>query len=98
MLIPSCLSPSSSSNEVCDGHKVKRGSKSRTCVPCNKSFLSPKDLCRHRRTIIHGGAAACLWKCPEHWSCKKGRKGFSRLDNFKRHVISMHGDEFWREL
>jgi hypothetical protein len=46
---------------------------------------------------IHSGSKTKpKFKCPKDWCCKKGRNGFLRLDNYKRHILAVHGEEYWK--
>jgi zinc finger double-stranded RNA-binding protein len=68
------------------------------CVSCDRTFQSRKDLDRHLRSKKHNGSiAGGTFKCLEDWCCVRGQKGFSRLDNFKRHVYAVHGDKNLKE-
>jgi hypothetical protein len=72
--------------------------KDRMCTPCGKTFQSRKDRERHLMTRIHiGSSIGAKFKCPADWCCKRGRKGSSRLDNFKGHVLAVHGEEYWEQ-
>jgi hypothetical protein len=52
-----------------------------TCDECDKSFLYPKDLRRHKTT--HTGS--------KQYRCRLCTKSFSRKDNLRRHCHNEHG-------
>lgn len=63
------------------------------CGPGEKVFKTVNDLDRHRRTV-HGiiNPGSRVWKC-NMAGCTVSDKIWARLDNFKQHVVRMHGTE-----
>ncbi|KAK5946488.1 hypothetical protein PMZ80_000631 [Knufia obscura] len=58
-----------------------------------KSFKTSNDLDRHNKTvhkILEDGD--CYWICPVS-GCPSAEKQWPRLDNFKAHVLRMHGQQ-----
>jgi len=53
------------------------------CDQCDRSFLYPKDLRRHKTT--HTGS--------KQYRCGSCPKAFSRKDNLRRHMSNEHGNE-----
>ncbi|KAF2763136.1 hypothetical protein EJ05DRAFT_506764 [Pseudovirgaria hyperparasitica] len=56
------------------------------CPDCDKGFLYPKDLKRHQSTHT---ASERTFFCPVA-GCKSNANGFTRKDNYKRHMRSKH--------
>ncbi|KAF2670760.1 hypothetical protein BT63DRAFT_353198, partial [Microthyrium microscopicum] len=50
------------------------------CDECERSFLYPKDLRRHKTT--HSGS--------KQYRCRICPKAFSRKDNLRRHMTNEH--------
>ncbi|SPN98762.1 uncharacterized protein DNG_01803 [Cephalotrichum gorgonifer] len=66
-----------------------RHSRRFTCSACATKFGTKNDLQRHRATV-HGQRSADAWFCDDP-TCKRRDRGFSRKDNFMKHLRDVHG-------
>lgn len=70
-----------------------------TCDLCpttsRRSFPNAIDLLRHKRILHHAynavASGTCVWKCDID-RCSGSVKVYRRLENLKKHVQSMHGE------
>ncbi|KAJ9657216.1 hypothetical protein H2198_004442 [Neophaeococcomyces mojaviensis] len=72
-----------------------RSDKKFLCEICSgkkKQFSTSNDLAQHQKTV-HGKMQVgdCVWIC-KIADCPAGTKSWPRLDNFKQHLIKMHGN------
>jgi len=79
-------------------HELRKRKKLYWCAVCTanggKSFKTSNDLDRHNRSI-HGllKDGDRFWMCPVN-GCASAGKSWTRLDNFKSHVLTMHGQQY----
>lgn len=59
-----------------------------SCSMCDWKFGTRSDLERHESTV-HSQGAARQWYCTDP-SCRRGGRGFSRRDNFRKHMREVH--------
>src|ERR1700760_2702395 len=66
--------------KICRHHARRYEKRPYTCDQCDRSFLYPKDLRRHKTT--HTGS--------KQYRCRICPKSFSRKDNLRRHINNEH--------
>jgi len=76
--------------------------KSHTCTlcaaDCSTSFKTVNDLARHMRSVHKAYRNSDpYWRCGVE-GCTSAEKCWPRLDNFKAHVIRMHGIQYEMQL
>ena len=59
-----------------------------SCTTCDWRFGSRSDLERHESTV-HWQGTSPLWYCT-NMSCRRRGRGFSRRDNFTKHMRDVH--------
>ena len=71
----------------CRRHQRIHGPRPHVCETCQKRFSYPKDLRRHQAAQHLNSLPK--FHCP-HEDCKHRLQGFSREDNFRRHLRTKH--------
>lgn len=79
-------------------HPLRKRKRLYPCAVCTanggKSFKTSNDLDRHNRSVyglLKDGDR--FWMCPVN-GCVSAGKSWTRLDNFKSHVLTMHGQRY----